>query len=111
MDRISKKENNMNTQAKAAKISDDRSDTPLADKVTKTLHQSVDNLGGHASVAEEKIRNTAASSAETLGEKQQQAKQYWDGSAVGKYTKEHPVATAGIAFAAGMLVTTLLRRK
>lgn len=101
----------MNTSATKNKMSDDRSETPIADKATKTLHQSVDALGGHASVAEGKIRDTASASAETIGEKQQQAKQYWDGSAVGQYTKEHPVATAGIAFAAGMLLTTLLRRK
>lgn len=101
----------MSTSAKSTKISDNRSETPIADKVTQTLHQSVDNLAGHASVAEDKLRKTASASAETMGEKQQQAKQYWDGSAVGKYTKEHPVAAAGIAFAAGMLVSTFLRRK
>lgn len=87
------------------------SGTPIADKVTETLHQSVDTLSEHAAATEEKLRKTAAASAETMGEKQQQAKNYWDQSAVGQYTKEHPVATAGIAFAAGMLLTTLLRRK
>lgn len=87
------------------------SGTPIADKVTETLHQSVDTLSGHAATAEEKLRHTASASAETMGEKQQQVKQYWDQSAVGKYTKENPVATAGIAFAAGMLLTTLLRKK
>lgn len=87
------------------------STTPIADKMTETLHQSVDTLGGHGAAAEEKIRNTAATSAETIGEKQQQARQYWDQSAVGQFTKENPVATAGIAFAAGMLLTTFLRRK
>ena len=85
--------------------------TPIADKVTETLHQSVDTLSGHATTAEEKLRNTASASAESMGEKQQQARQYWDQSAVGKFTKENPVATAGIAFAAGMLLTTFLRRK
>lgn len=101
----------MSTSAKTTKIADSRSETPIADKMTQTLHQSVDSLAEHATVAEEKLRKTASSSADTMSEKQQQAKQYWDGSAVGKYTKEHPVAAAGIAFAAGMLVSTLLRRK
>ena len=94
-----------------SKLSKSDSGTPIADSVTETLHQSVDTLSGHAVIAEEKIRSTAAASAETMGEKQQKAKQYWDQSAVGKYTKENPVATAGIAFAAGMLLTTFLRRK
>jgi len=87
------------------------SSTPIADNVTETLHQSVNTLGGHAATAEERIRETATTSSETMAEKQLQARQYWDQSAVGKYTKENPVATAGIAFAAGMLLTSLLRRK
>lgn len=104
----------MTTSTKAkpnSKLSKSNSGTPIADSMTETLHQSVDTLSGHAATAEENIRNTAASSAETIEEKQQQAKQYWDQSAVGKYTKENPLATAGIAFAAGMLLTTFLRRK
>ena len=101
----------MSSSVKTPNITDSRSQTPIADKVTQTLHKSVDNLGGHASGAEDKLRKTASASAETVSEKQQQAKQYWDGSAVGKYTKEHPVATAGIAFAAGMLLSTFLRKK
>jgi ElaB/YqjD/DUF883 family membrane-anchored ribosome-binding protein len=87
------------------------SGSPIADKVTETLHQSVDTLSGHAAATEEKLRKTAAESAQTMGEKQQQVRTYWDQSAIGQYTKENPVATAGIAFAAGMLLTTLLRRK
>ena len=86
-------------------------DSPIADKVSETLHHSVDSLAEHTSVAEEKLRQAASSSVETMTDKQQQAKDYWDNSAVGKYTKENPVKTAGIAFAAGMLLTTLLRKK
>ena len=85
--------------------------TPIADKITETLHQSVDTLSGHATTAEENLRHSAAASAESMSEKQQQARQYWDQSAVGKFTKENPVATAGIAFAAGMLLSSFLRRK
>ncbi|WP_339721113.1 DUF883 domain-containing protein [uncultured Paraglaciecola sp.] len=94
-----------------SKLSKSNSGTPIADSMTETLHESVDTLSGHAVTAEQKLRNTAASSAETMEQKQQQVKQYWEQSAVGKYTKENPVATAGIAFAAGMLLTTFLRRK
>ncbi|WP_158972470.1 DUF883 domain-containing protein [Paraglaciecola sp. L3A3] len=93
------------------KVTNNPSDTPIADKMTDTLHQSVDTLSEHAHVAEEKIRESATSSAQTFEQKQQQAKQYWDQSSVGKFSKENPVATAGIAFAAGVLLTTLLKRK
>jgi len=103
-------ETSTNKTKNAKKIST-TSSTPIADNVTETLHQSVNTLGEHAATAEEKIRETATTSSETMAEKQLQARQYWDQSAVGKYTKENPVATAGIAFAAGMLLTSLLRRK
>lgn len=85
--------------------------SPVAETVTQALHQSVDTLGQHAAATEEKIRDTANSSAENLAVKQQQAKSYWDNSAVGKYTKENPVATAGIAFAAGMLLASFIKSK
>ncbi len=88
-----------------------QSSTPIADKMTETLHLSVDNLAQHASMAEGKLRQSASESAQTLGKKQQQVQSYWEQSAVGKYAKENPVATAGIAFAAGMLLTSLLRKK
>lgn len=92
-------------------IATNNSGTPISDKVTDSLHQSVDSLGEHTSVAEDKLRQTASASVATLDEKQRQVKSYWDHSVVGKYTKENPVATAGIAFAAGMLLTTFFRKK
>ncbi|GAC15716.1 hypothetical protein [Aliiglaciecola lipolytica] len=87
------------------------SGTPIADKVTDALHHSVDSLSKHAAKTEEKVRDSASASAETIAEKQQQAIKYWDSSAVGKFTKENPVATAGIAFAAGMALAAFLKRK
>lgn len=87
------------------------SETPIADKVTDALHHSVDSLSKQAAKTEQKVRHSATASAENLSEKQQQAKAYWDSSAVGKFTKENPVATAGIAFAAGMALAAFLKRK
>ncbi|MDU0352981.1 DUF883 domain-containing protein [Paraglaciecola aquimarina] len=97
--------------ATKAKVTDSHSQTPIADRVTETLHESVNTLGEHATVAEGKLRETATTSAQNFEQKQQQAKQYWDQSSVGKFTKENPVATAGIAFAAGMLITSFFKRK
>lgn len=84
--------------------------TPVAEKITDTLHQSVDALGEQAAKTEEKLRDTADSSSKTVKENQIKAQKMWDKSAVGKYTKEHPVASAGIAFAAGVFITSLLKR-
>ncbi|MFT2090062.1 DUF883 domain-containing protein [Paraglaciecola sp. 2405UD69-4] len=95
------------TKAKASKTAT----TPIAEKVTETLHESVDTLADHGASLEQKLRESASDTAANVSEKQAQAKEYWDGSAVGKYTKENPLATAGIAFAAGVLLTSLLKRK
>jgi ElaB/YqjD/DUF883 family membrane-anchored ribosome-binding protein len=99
------------SKTKNVKGSNSSSSTPIVDSVTETLHQSVDALSGHATNAEVKIRETATTSSETMTEKQLQAQQYWNKSTVGKYTKENPVATAGLAFVAGVVLTTLLNRK
>ena len=86
-------------------------DSPISEKANKRLHQSVDNLTQSTSVTEEQLRQTAQTSVKKVLEKQRQAKEYWDRSAVGKYTSENPAATAGIAFVAGMLLTRVLRKK
>jgi ElaB/YqjD/DUF883 family membrane-anchored ribosome-binding protein len=88
-------------------------EAPLTDKATSAAHEAVDALSSKAAVAESNVRKGAASSAETLSEKQLIAREK-----LGEYSSktrtlaaENPLATAGIAFAAGMLVTALLRRK
>jgi ElaB/YqjD/DUF883 family membrane-anchored ribosome-binding protein len=85
--------------------------TPIADKVTETLHESVEQLGQQAAKTEESIRRGSQQGAKSIEKNQIKAKKMWDQSAVGKYTKEHPVASAGIAFAAGLLVSSLLTKK
>ncbi|MBT3136734.1 DUF883 domain-containing protein [Alteromonas sp. ALT199] len=84
---------------------------PVTDQLKETLHASVDKLADNAGVAEENIRRTATSSAENMSERRRLAEQKWQASKVRKYAIENPVTTAGIAFAAGMLVTSLLRKK
>lgn len=100
-----------NSATPKPKTTTKKSSTPVADKVTKTLHETVDTIGIHAESTEDKLRNTAASSADVLSEKQAELKQCWNNSSVGKYTKENPLAAAGIAFTAGVLLTSLLKRK
>ena len=92
-------------------VATNNSGTPITSKANETLHKTVNTLAEHASVAENKLRQTAATSAEKMSDKQRQAKDYWDDSAVAKYTKENPVATAGIAFAAGMLLAKFFKKK
>ena len=84
---------------------------PVTDKLQGTLHSSVDTLAGKAGKAEQTIRETAQSSSETLAQKQSEIEDKWNKSSVKKYAVENPVATAGIAFTVGMLVSSLLKRK
>lgn len=84
---------------------------PVSDKVKDTLHDSVDTLAKKAAQTESSIRETAQASSEALSRKQEEVQAKWESSSIKKYASENPVATAGIAFAAGMLLTTLLKRK
>ena len=88
-----------------------KSTHPIADKVQGTLHESVDTLAQKAASTEDRLRNAAQSSGESLAAKQAEVKEKWEQSSVKKYATENPVATAGIAFAAGVLLTSLLLRK
>lgn len=102
-----------NTSATASnKVDQTISEAPFTDKAASAAHVAVDALSTKAATAEQSIRHGAASSAETLSEKQKVAREKF-----GEYSgrtrqlaSENPLATAGIAFAAGMLVTALFSR-
>jgi len=88
-------------------------EAPLTDKATSAAHDAVDALSSKAAVAENGVRKGASSSAETLNEKQLAAREKLAvcSSKTRQLASENPLATAGLAFAAGMLVTALFRRK
>jgi len=88
-----------------------KSTHPLSDKVQDTLHESVDTLAQKAAYTEDRLRNAAQSGSENFSAKQQEVQKKWEQSAVKKYATENPIATAGIAFAAGVLLTSILHRK
>ncbi len=83
---------------------------PVTDKLQNSLHSSVDTLAEKAALAEDKVRTSASESADTINARKRLAKQKWYASGVRKYATDNPVAAAGIAFAAGMLVTSLLKK-
>lgn len=87
------------------------SDHPVADKVRETLHQSVDTVANKAAMTEESLRKSADSSAEAMAEKQAEMSAKWNNSKVKQYAVENPVATAGIAFAAGALIASFFGKK
>jgi len=87
--------------------------SPATAKATEVTHHAVDAVAEKAAVAEDTLRKTAASSQETLALKQEEIKLQLQSS----YSKtrelaaQNPLATAGIAFAAGVVLTALLRRR
>ena len=86
---------------------------PVTERASQAAHHAVDNVATKASAAEDTLRKTAAESAEAIAQKQEAIKQQLQSS----YSKtrelaaQNPLATAGIAFAAGVLFTALLRRR
>lgn len=83
---------------------------PMTDQMKASLHASIDKLADTAGVAEENIRQTATSSAQNMAARKKLAEQKWQESKLRAFAVENPVTTAGIAFAAGMLITSLLRK-
>jgi len=88
-------------------------DAPLTEKATSAAHDAVDALSTKAATAESSVRKGASSSAEALSEKQLIAREKLSEctAKTSAFASENPLATAGIAFAAGMLITSLFRRK
>ena len=84
--------------------------SPVTSKASAALHKTVDTLAEKAAGTEEKLRTTATHSAESIAAQQQQIQDKWQNSKVRNYATENPLATAGIAFAAGVLLSSLLRR-
>lgn len=88
-----------------------KSTHPISDKMQDTLHESVDTLAEKAASTEERVRDAAHAGSENFAAKKEEMQSAWDQSSIKKYASENPVAAAGIAFAAGVLLTSLLRRK
>ena len=87
--------------------------SPVTAKASEAAHHAVDAMAVKAAAAEDTLRKTAASSQETLAHKQEEIKQQLQSgySKSREFAAQNPLAAAGIAFAAGMLVTALLRRR
>ncbi len=87
-------------------------DTQVTDKVTRAAHDAVDRFAERAAETERKLRETAATSGEKLAAGREEAAEKFDDtlSTAKVYVRENPLAAAGIAFAAGAILSTLFRR-
>jgi ElaB/YqjD/DUF883 family membrane-anchored ribosome-binding protein len=86
------------------------SSSPVTNKASAALHKTVDTLAEKAAGTEEKLHTTATHSAESIAAQQKEIEEKWQSSKLRHYATENPLATAGIAFAAGVLLSSLLRR-
>lgn len=83
------------------------------DRVAASTHEAVDRASEPVGRAEERIRE----SAEHVAERAHKAADYGRHKRdeltqnVSSYVNEHPIASLGIAFGAGLLVSALLKRR
>lgn len=84
-----------------------------ADKLADTAHDAVDSISASAQEAEERIRQVVAEAEKRLKAASSDAREQGEDllENVSDYAREHPVATAGIAFAAGFLLSSLFSRR
>lgn len=97
----------------AKKSDKDTSHAPFTEKVTAAAHESVDKASVHASAAEERIRDTVDNTAETVASKRASVEAEIGTATMQarKFAIENPLMAAGIAFTAGLLVTSLLSKR
>jgi ElaB/YqjD/DUF883 family membrane-anchored ribosome-binding protein len=82
------------------------------DRLAAKAHETVDSVAERAQRAERDLRDAAARTAEQARELHGAASQRAEESMrrAGSYARSNPFAFAGIAFAAGVLLSSLLRR-
>lgn len=88
------------------------SDNPTTDRIAAMAHDTVDRVAESANYAEKEVRSAASRAAEHAREMQEQAVEA-AGENVKKarsYIEENPLMSAGIAFAAGVVFSALIRR-
>lgn len=89
-----------------------KGDSSTTQKVAEAAHSVIDDTAAKAQSVEKQIRERAAQAGEKVEASQQAASRKIE-STVAKaeaFAKEQPIAAAGIAFAAGVLAISLLRR-
>ncbi|TQV69685.1 DUF883 domain-containing protein [Exilibacterium tricleocarpae] len=103
---------NFETDATDDAVDAAASESPVTERARKGAHEAVDKAADRAAAAERSFRRTADVSAEKLGENQERLKTQFDESIskARQMARENPLATAGLAFAAGVLFSAWLRR-
>lgn len=90
-----------------------QSKSPTTEKATQAAHDALDKASAKAASAEEYVREHASDSVEALQHKREALQKELDESMAKtrSFISKNPIMCAGIAFAAGMLFTALLKRR
>jgi ElaB/YqjD/DUF883 family membrane-anchored ribosome-binding protein len=88
------------------------SERTATDRLAAKAHETVDSVAERAQRAERELRGAAARKAEQARELHEQATERAEQTLrrASSYLQNNPLAFAGIAFAAGVLLSSLLRR-
>ena len=80
--------------------------------VARIIHEAIDRFAVHAAEAEQRVRDAATDAQERIRASRDAARVKKDeaASAVEEYVDQHPWTALGIAFGAGVIVSSLLRR-
>ncbi len=88
------------------------SENPTTDRLASMAHDTVDRVAEAAHHAEREVRTAASRTAAQAKHVQEQALETADENLnkVRSYVEENPLMSAGIAFVAGIVLPSLLRR-
>jgi ElaB/YqjD/DUF883 family membrane-anchored ribosome-binding protein len=83
------------------------------DHLASRMHETVDRVAESARTAEQQIRSRAAELGETARETEERALKALEGNwkKARSYVEENPLMSAGIAFATGLILSSLLTRR
>lgn len=87
-------------------------DHRVTDNVARAAHDAVDRAADTAGRAEDRVRRMASEGEDRLRERSMEARESTERALeqFRRYTRENPLASAGIAFVAGVCLSRLLSR-
>ena len=82
------------------------------DRVAEKAHRTIDGAAASVNEAERELRRSAAEAADRVKRSEEQLTAAVDEHVekVKAYIEKNPIASAGMAFVAGLLISTFLRR-
>lgn len=88
------------------------SENTMTDRLASMAHDTIDRVSEGANYAEREVRSAAARSADRARQVQEQAREAADEQLrkARSFFETRPLVGAGIAFVAGMVLSSLIRR-